>query len=145
MPWNYNNPYLPNNPYQQQYNAMLPNQPQVNVQGPQMQVVRVNGRNGAQAFQIGPNSSALLLDESGTMVWLVTTDGASYKTVAPYDIAPHQDAPAPDFSGLESRIKRLEDFVNEYTGDSTTASTVKPDTSKSTDNSANAGYGTYRK
>ena len=93
MPWNYNNPYMPNN-------FQMPFQ----TQAPQMQVVRVNGRNGAQAYQIGPNSSALLLDESGTLVWLVTTDGASYKTVSPYDISPHQDAPAPDFRGLETRI-----------------------------------------
>lgn len=136
MPWNFNNPYLPNNPYQQPYN---PTPQQV---GPQMQVVRVNGRNGAQAFQIGPNSSALLLDESGTMVWLVTTDGASYKTVSPYDILPHQDAPAPDYSGLENRIKRLEDFVNEYTSDSTSTHAEQP---KPTGSAANAGYGANRK
>ena len=140
MSWNFNNPYFPNNPYQPAYNPM-PQQPQV---GPQMQVVRVNGRNGAQAFQIGPNSSALLLDESGTMVWLVTTDGASYKTVAPYDIMPHQDTPAPDYSGLEDRIKRLEDFVNEYTGDTPATSTSKPD-AKSTGSQTNAGHGTFRK
>ena len=138
MNWPYNNPYMPNNPYQQ---FMGQGQAQAQT-GPQMQVVRVNGRNGAQAYQIGPNSSALLLDESGTMVWLVTTDGASYKTVSPYDIAPHQDAPAPDFSGLESRIKRLEDFVNEYTGDNVTATSKQ---SEPASGAANAGYGTLRK
>ena len=135
MPWNYSNPYM--NPYQQQFNPV--SQPQI---GPQMQVVRVSGRGGAQAYQIGPNSSALLLDESGTMVWLVTTDGASYKTVMPYDIQPHQDAPALDFSGLETRIKRLEEFVDEYTGDTATASKSE---SKSSGDQANAGYGAFRK
>ena len=137
MPWNYNNPYLPGNQFQNPYMQMQ--------QPPTMQVTRVNGSNGANAFSIGPNSSALLLDESGTIVWLVTTDGASYKTVTPYDITPHQNAPAPDFSGLEDRIKRLEDFVNEYTGDSSTATASKPDAGKSTGNQANAGYGTLRK
>lgn len=77
------------------------------------QVVRVNGENGAKSYQIGANSSALLLDESGLMVWLVTSDGAGYKTVAAYDITPHQAAPVPDFGSLESRIKRLEDIVND--------------------------------
>lgn len=79
----------------------------------QEQVVRVNGRGGAEAYAIGPNSSALLLDESGTLVWLVTTDGAGYRTVSPYDITPHQVAPAPDFSTLEARIKKLEERFND--------------------------------
>ena len=138
MPWT--NPYFPNN-FQQPYNPMM--QPQTQM-GPQMQVVRVNGRNGAEAFSIGPNSSALLLDESGTLVWLCTTDGAGYKTVSPYDIAPHQDAPAPDFSGLESRIARLEEFVNDLTGDTSTASNGRAE-SKSTGGTANDGYGAQRK
>jgi len=83
---------------------------------PRMEVVRVNGRQGAEAFQMGPNSSALLLDESGKIVWGCTTDGAGYKTVIPYDITLHEDAPAPDFTSLESRIKRLEDMLNGNSG-----------------------------
>lgn len=106
----YQNPYLPGNQFMQNFNP----QPQ------QVQVVRVNGRNGAETYAIGPNSSALLLDESGTLVWLCMTDGAGYKTVTPYDITPHQTAPVPDFGDLETRIKKLEDFVNEYTGDTST-------------------------
>lgn len=84
------------------------------------EVIRVNGRPGAETYAIGPNSSALLLDESGTIVWLVTTDGAGYKTVAPYDISPHQTPAAPDFSSLEARIKKLEERFND-SGDSATA------------------------
>ena len=75
-------------------------------------VIKVNGENGARAYQIGANSSALLLDESGLMVWLVTSDGAGYKTVTPYDITPHQAAPVPDLGSLEERIKRLEEIIN---------------------------------
>lgn len=81
-------------------------------QQPRREVVKVNGENGARAFPMGANSSALLLDESGVIVWLVTTDGAGYKSVAPFDITPHQTAPAPDFGSLEERIKRLEEKVN---------------------------------
>lgn len=87
---------------------------------PRTEVVRVNGRNGAEAYAIGPNSSALLLDESGSLVWLVTTDGAGYKTIAPYDITPHQAPQAPDFASLEARIKKLEDFFNDTTDTSAT-------------------------
>jgi len=109
---NYVNPYI--NPYGQQYQTYQP-------QLPQQQVVKVNGENGARAFSMGANSSALLLDESGTIVWLCTTDGASYKTVTPYDISPHQVAKAPDFSALETRISRLEELINEQsTADTTT-------------------------
>ena len=102
------------NPYLNPYAAMQ----QPNLQGAAMsfanpqQVVRVNGENGAKSYQLGANSSALLLDESGLLVWLVTSDGAGYKTVSAYDITPHQEAPAPDFSSLESRIKKLEEIVN---------------------------------
>ena len=111
---NWQNPYL--QPYPNPY--AMPQQPQA----PNRQVVRVNGRGGADAFAMGPNESALLLDECGTIVWAVTTDGAGYKTISPYDITPHQDAPAPDYSSLESRIKRLEGFMNEFSTDSSTVS-----------------------
>ena len=119
MSWQYNNPYLT-----QQFapNPYVPT-PQ---QAPTMQVIRVNGRGGAEAFAIGPNSSALLLDESGCILWAIATDGAGYKTISPYDITPHQDAPAPDYSTLETRIARLEGILNELSGDSSTVSESKP-------------------
>ena len=104
------NPYY--NPYANQFQNNY--QPTVQQQMiPQQQVVKVNGENGARAYAMGANSSALLLDECGTIVWLATTDGASYKTVTPYDISPHQVAKQPDFSTLESRIQRLEEIINE--------------------------------
>ena len=108
---NYVNPYL--NPYGQQFQNY---QPQTM---PQQQVTKVNGENGARAYQIGANSSALLLDESGAMIWLITTDGAGYKTATPYDISPHQIATAPDYSLLESRIAKLEEYMNGHSTDST--------------------------
>ena len=119
---NFQNPYL--NPYsfmqQGQMQQMQPVQPPV-------QVVRVNGENGAKAYAIGANSSALLLDESGTMVWLVTSDGAGYKTVSAYDISPHQAQPSPDYSSLESRIERLEMIVNGNPRNPSANSKNKPD------------------
>ena len=124
---NYQNPFI--NPFgygqqmPQQY--MQPAQAPQPVQMPQRQVDRVNGENGARAFALGPYSSAMLLDESGTLVWMVTTDGAGYKTIAPYDIMPHKTEPAPDFSDLESRVKKLEEMMggrrNGNSGNSTAA------------------------
>ena len=104
----YQNPFLnPYGAYPQQFQQIPQTQP---VQ----QVVKVNGENGAKAYQMGANSSALLLDESGTMVWLVTSDGAGYKSVSAYDIAPHQIAPTPDYGTLENRIQKLEEIVDGY-------------------------------
>lgn len=76
------------------------------------EIVRVNGENGAKAYQLAPNSSALLLDESAPLVWLVQTDGAGYKTAVPYTIAPYQAQQTPDLHSLEERIQRLEDMLN---------------------------------
>ena len=119
---NFQNPYL--NPY-----GMQPVQPVIQP----TQVVRVNGENGARSYQIGANSSALLLDESGLMVWLIVTDGAGYKTVTPYDITPHQVTPAPDFGTLESRIQKLEEIVNGNSADTyTIRRRSKPDSDDQT-------------
>lgn len=79
---------------------------------PRQEIIRVNGENGAKAYQMAPNSSALLMDESAPLVWLVQTDGAGYKTAVPYTIAPYQSQPAPDLNDLEERIKRLEEMQN---------------------------------
>lgn len=76
------------------------------------EITHVNGENGARAYQLAPNSSALLLDEHNPIVWLVKTDGAGYKTVDPYQIAPYQPAPPVDVNGLEERVKRLEEALN---------------------------------
>ena len=126
----YNNPYMPVNQFQPSF------------QMPQTQVVRVNGRPGAEAYAIGPNSSALLLDEGGTLVWLCTTDGAGYKTISCSDISPHQATPEPDYGGLETRIRRLEELVDEYTSNPTATTKSEP---RPASDSANGGNGAGRK
>ena len=104
------------NPYGFMGNPMAVNPYQgMPAAAPQMQVTKVNGEGGANAYSMGPNSSAILLDSSGTMIWAVTTDGAGYKTVVPYDITPHKSQAAVTYEGLENRIKRLEGIVDEYT------------------------------
>lgn len=106
---------------------------------PQQQVVIVKGEEGARAYQMGANSSAILLDESGLIAWLVTTDGAGYKSVYAYDITPHQTAPAPDYSMMNERITKLETeleaIINELTAN--TATTAKPYNNNTNTNSSN--------
>ena len=106
---NYQNPFL--NPYGYGQQFIQPGIQQQAQQLPQRQVDRVSGENGARAFALGPYSSAMLLDESGTLVWMVTTDGAGYKTVSAYDILPHKTEAAPDYTDLESRVRKLEDMM----------------------------------
>lgn len=97
-----------NNQFQQtpSYNQLQQN----NIVGKQ-EVVRVNGKNGAEAFQLPPNSSILLLDETAPIVWLKITDGAGYPTITPYDINPHQTETVQqkeiDIKPLEQRISKL--------------------------------------
>lgn len=76
------------------------------------QVVKVNGENGARAYQLPANSSALLLDETAPLVWLKQTDGAGYPTITPYKIEPYVPEPEPDFRTLETRIAKLEELIN---------------------------------
>lgn len=57
------------------------------------EIIHVNGEPGARALQMAPNSNAIVMDDTAPIVWLCQTDGAGYKTVQPFDIAPHQTAP----------------------------------------------------
>ena len=51
-----------------QYGAGMP-QNNYGMQAPQRcEVIRVNGRNGADAFRLAPNSSILLLDENEPLI-----------------------------------------------------------------------------
>lgn len=105
----YQNPYA----FMGSQMAMNPYQGMQVQQQTQQQVTKVNGEGGANAYSMGPNSSAILLDSSGTMIWAVTTDGAGYKTVVPYDIVPHKSQARTEYENLETRIKRLEEMIHD--------------------------------
>jgi len=100
-------------PYNNQiYQSILQGIQQNNPMGRQ-EVTKVSGRPGAEAFQMGPDSSALLLDTSAPIVWLAQTDGAGYKSLQPYDIKPHEETqPEDKFKSLEDRITKLEVIIN---------------------------------
>ena len=96
------------------------------------EIIRVSGRNGAEAFQMSPNSQVLLLDETAPLIWLKTTDGAGYPTLTPYDIAPAQtqeQKEASKIEALEKRIASLEEILNEKSnsGSSKSKQTIRPD------------------
>lgn len=100
-------------PYNDQISQMLLQGIQPNNPIGRQEVVKVTGRPGAEAYNMGPNSSVLLLDTSAPIVWLVQTDGAGYKSLQPYDIKPHEETqPEDKFKSLEDRITKLEDIIN---------------------------------
>jgi len=93
-----------NNPF---YGFNQPNQPNP------YQVIRVNGENGAKAYNnMPPNSSVLLLDETCPRVFLKQTDGASYPSIVAYKLEPWVDEKPVDYSELANRISKLEEIVN---------------------------------
>lgn len=104
----YNNYYPAPDPYQQRLDSM---QRQML---PRLDIIHVNGENGARAFRMAPNSNAILLDDTAPVVWLVQSDGAGYHTATPYTIAPMVQAqPEDTIKSLENRLSRLEEIINE--------------------------------
>lgn len=85
---------------------------------PRYNIIQVNGRNGAEALQMAPNSKVLLLDETEPLIWFVQTDGAGYKTITPYSITPYQQAAPIDINDLDARLKTLEEkfYAKSYNG-----------------------------
>lgn len=79
---------------------------------PQMEVIVVHGQGGADAFQMGPNSSVLLLDDTAPVVWLKKTDGAGYATLIDYDITKREHPAEPDYNALMDRITKLEEALH---------------------------------
>lgn len=88
------------------------------------QITKVNGENGAKAFQMPPNSSIILLDESNPKVYIKETDGASYPKLSVYKLVPddelirtdaeikdEDDKSKEQIKKLEERIAVLERFV----------------------------------
>lgn len=63
------------------YSMFTPIQTNTQTVAPRMQVNRVNGRKGAEKFNIGPDSSVFLMDTAEQIIWAVTTDSAGEKTV----------------------------------------------------------------
>lgn len=103
----YNFGYIPNagwqNPYQQRYEN------QINQQ--RVEITQVSGEDGARAYQLPPNSSILLMDNSAPIVWCKVTDGGGFPTIKGFDLSPHKSDNAINVSGLESRVARLEEVI----------------------------------
>lgn len=81
------------------------------------EIIKVNGEGGAMAYQMQPNSSVLLLDETAPIVWLKTTDGAGYPSLVAYDIVPHKKEEQIINEQLTDRVEKLEKKFDELLGE----------------------------
>lgn len=113
--YNYGNGQNPNMPpLYNYYNPMNYNSAVMNTKNlPHYEVIRVNGRAGAEAFQMGENSSVLLLDETANIIWFAQTDGAGYKTLTPFTITQYIEQPPVDVNDLNDRVAQLENMIAE--------------------------------
>ena len=113
---------------------MLPTQSQ-----PERHAVKVNGRAGAEAYTLPPNSDELLLDLNNPIVWFVQTDGAGYKTVTGYDISLHKEVTQQDIlKSLDERISRMEEVLLNGKSNNPTAKPNKFDRNNETGARSNA-------
>lgn len=86
----YQNQYL-QNPQMMQQAAQLA-QCFAGYQPPTMQIVKVNGRDEANSFAMGPNSSVALFHSSQNIFYLKTTDEFGKATVSEFDFAPRKES-----------------------------------------------------
>jgi len=105
------NPYL-QPMYQRPYGAP---------QGYTGQIIQVNGRAGAEALQMGPNSSVYVQDTSmGNRIYLCMTDGAGYKTVrgilGVFEEEQQKQEQQNALQSIDERLKNVEARLNEFAG-----------------------------
>lgn len=79
---------------------------------PRYNIIEVNGEAGVDMFQMGPNSSVLLADQTGPIIWKVQTDGAGAKTKQPFQVVPIQKNQPVDINNIEARLSKLEELYN---------------------------------
>ena len=79
--------------------------------------VRVDGRAGVEAANIGPNGFGMFLDRNRPILWVKTTDHLMYPTITAYKIEPLQEEPVESSTEnqngvdvLEKIEKRLDDL-----------------------------------
>ena len=102
------------------YNRYNPYQPLM-----RYEIIQVNGRAGAESFRMAPNSSTLLLDTTGSIIWFAQTDGAGYLTVTPYDFKPHEELPPITLNDIDARLKKLEEYYVQQSNFTATKSNKK--------------------
>ena len=92
------------------------NKPQSSNVLPPQQVIQVNGKASIDTLQMSPNSSVLIMDTSGDIVWLCVSEGVGRVTANPFDISPHTETPPIDMTDVLQRVTNLEQLVANMEG-----------------------------
>ena len=91
----YGNPYpmgyqQPQAPARNYYTPMAPIPQQQTTPG----LIQVTGLEGAKAYPLAPNAEVALFDAGRDVFYVKRTDAGGYPTIAAYQFAPMQEAPA---------------------------------------------------
>lgn len=76
----FQNPYASLIPQNQYYNPQMNNQ-QIFPQEQPQNLIRVNGIDGAKAYQMNANSTVALFDENEDVLYIKNTDGAGFPSI----------------------------------------------------------------
>lgn len=132
----FQNPYaslMGQNPY---YNQPMNNQ-QFFQQEPTQSLIRVNGIEGAKAYQMNANSTVALFDSNNDIMYVKTTDGAGFPSIRTFNFVEIKQNEKS--SGSQDYISRqeFEEFKKELMNNgkqSISRSKSNLTTDKSTDN-----------
>ena len=77
----FQNPYAALMGQQQYYNQSMMDNQHIMSQEPTQNLIRVNGIDGAKAYQMPANSTVALFDSNEDIMYVKTTDGAGFPSV----------------------------------------------------------------
>ena len=107
------NPYLQNG-YNSQYNAQ--NSPYNSNYQQGQQLIRVNGLEGAKAYQMGANSTVALFDNNNDIMYVKNTDGAGFGSIRAFKFVEmdlNSTAPVAEYA-TKTELEQLRQEVKNY-------------------------------
>lgn len=107
---NYQNPQQYPQPFNNGFNTFGANSFQSQQQ--KVSIPLVNGRSGAEAYNLPPDSLILLIDTTAARVWLKKTDSGGFASTEPFAITKEKDIEEQRNEALEQRLKNLEEAIN---------------------------------
>lgn len=113
------NNYTPYNAQNAMYNASM-NQGQ--------QLIRVNGLEGAKAYQMGANSAVALFDSNNDIMYVKNTDGAGFGSIRAFKFSEmdlNSSVPVAEYA-TKNELEQLRQEVKNYAEQFIPKSRVKP-------------------
>ena len=76
-------------------------------------LIKVNGIDGARAYQMSPNSSVALFDTNDDLIYIKSTDGAGFPTIDTYHFHKVEEKSAPQFVSKEEMMEEIDKLRKE--------------------------------